>query len=288
MDNKTNIFITYSILSIWGLLFVFGIITLIGPKWLSDLSDPGKNIEAISLKNHGDNFLKLKKYNLAIAQYAAALNIVPDLKSAIANLGIAYQKTGNLNKAVNTFNKLLTLNPEYPGIIYYNLGEIYEKAGKPKKSLAYFLKAASNSVSPERSYQKAGQIYMEQKDWENAIINFKLSIANKKDMKNAYLIMLLVNQESYTDTSRNYKEIADIIETKSYLQDLSKFDNNIFIKQLNSDNDLAKTYNNTGYCLALLENYTESKEYLKKAIKINPVYNEAVNNLKVVNSFLNE
>jgi len=288
MDKKINTIITYSIMLIWGLLIVFGFITFLSPDWLSELSVSGKNVEAISLKNHGDNFLKQKKYNLAISQYIAALEIVPELKSAIANLAITYQKIGKFNKAIISFKHLLTLKPEYPGIIYYNLGEIYEKTNQPKKAIIYFTKAADISAFPEKSYQKAGQIYMEQKDWENAIINFKLAVVNKKTIENSYKGMLLTNQRAYTDTSEIFLEIEKTVKTNSYINNISKYDNKVFIEQLNSDIDLAKTYNNIGYCLAIQENYNEAKGYLEKAIKISPSYNEAINNLKVVKAFLEQ
>lgn len=285
---KTNGIITYLIFSIWGLLLVMGVLTILSPDWLSDLSDPGKNIEAISMKNAGDTFLKLNKYPQAIAEYTAALIIVPDLKSAIANLAVAYQKTGNFNNAIISFNHLLTLSPEYPGVIYYNLGEIYEKTGQPEKAISSYLAAADTSAFPEKSYQKAGHLLMGQKKWTEAIHHFKKAIDNRKDLKNSYKGMLLKYQKAYPDTSMAYIEITELLETKTYLNNLSKYDEEIFNNNLSNDIPLAKTYNNTGYCLAMLEKYNEASHYLKIAIEINPSYAEAINNLKVVNSFMND
>ena len=152
---KTNGIITYSILSVWGLLIILGILTLLNPDWLSELSNPGKNIEAISIKNAGDNYLKSNNYPQAIAQYTAALKIVPDLKSAIANLAVAYQKTGNYNKAIISFNHLLTLSPEYPGVVYYNLGEIYENFHKQK---AYRMEFGGSMSTSVKKYEANSQM----------------------------------------------------------------------------------------------------------------------------------
>ena len=285
---KTNGIITYAIISVWGILIIFGILTLLNPDWLSELSNPGKNIEAISMKNSGDNYLKSNNYPQAIAQYTAALQIVPDLKSAIANLAVAYQKTGNYNKAIISFNHLLTLNPEYPGVIYYNLGEIYDKTGQPEKALVSYLAAADTSAFPEKSYQKAGHIFMGQKKWSKAIFNFKQAINNRQNIENSYKGMLLKYQRAYPDTSFAYIEITELLETENYRNNLSKYDEVIFNKQLSQDIDLAKTYNNVGYCLAMQEKYKEAKFYLNIAVKINPSYTEAINNLKVVESFITE
>lgn len=288
MKQKTDIIITFIILSTWGLLIVFGILTLLKPDWLLRLSDPGKNVEAISMKNMGDVFLKAKKYNKAIAEYKAALKIIPDLKGAIANLAIAYQKSGDYNKAIISFNHLLTLNPEYPGVIYYNLGEIHKNTGQLNKAISSFLKAAKTAPFPQKSYQNAGYLYMNAKDWANAITNFSLAIDNKQNIENMYQGMLITNQKAYADSSESYHDIAHLLENKNYINQLALFDNTIINEQLSNDISLAKTYNNMGYCLAMQKNYEKAKGYLTKAVKINPSYTEAINNLKIVNGYINK
>jgi tetratricopeptide (TPR) repeat protein len=263
-----------------------GVLTVIGPDWLEDLSHPGRNVEAITIKNAGDNYLKSGKYGEAIQQYSKAIKIVPDLKSAIANLAIAYQKTGNFKKAIVSFNQLLKLKPEYPDVIYYNLGDIYEKTGQIDKALENYILASETSAFPEKSYQKAGHIFMENKDWINAIVNFKLAIDNRRSLDNSYIGMLITNQKAHNDTSNKFIEIEKILADSSYLSLFGNYDEQIFNSQLSTDIDLAKTYNNTGYCLAMIERYNESQYYLKTAIRIYPSYTEAKNNLKVVESFL--
>jgi len=288
MKQKTDIIITYIILFIWGLLIVFGILTLLKPNWLLVLSDPGKNVEAISIKNAGDIYLKSKKYNRAITQYKAALKITPNLNSAIANLAIAYQKIGNYSKAAISFNHLLTLNPEYPGVIYYNLGEIYENTNQPKKAITSFLLAANTIPFPEKSYQKAGYIYMNQKKWANAIINFKLAIDNQQNIENTYRGMLITNKKAHADSTEIHKNIISLLDNNNYFNQINLFDDAIINKQLSSDIELAKAYNNIGYCFAKQENYEEAQHYLNKAIKIKSNYTEAINNLKVVSGFINK
>jgi tetratricopeptide (TPR) repeat protein len=135
---KINTVITYFIVSVWAVLLIFGVLTLIKPHWLEDLSDPGKNSEALSMKLYGDNFLRSNKLDEAVRHYTYALKIVPDLEGAVANLGIAYQKMGYYDKAILSFNHLLAEN-KHPNIIYYNLGDIYEKTGQPDKAREYYI-----------------------------------------------------------------------------------------------------------------------------------------------------
>jgi tetratricopeptide (TPR) repeat protein len=102
-----------------------------------------------------------------------------------------------------------------------------------------------------------------------------------------YRGMLITNKKAYADSTETYKNIVNLLDNNNYLNQLSMFDDTIINKQLNSDMELAKTYNNIGYCLAMQENYEEAQHYLNKAIKISPSYTEAINNLKVVSRFIN-
>jgi tetratricopeptide (TPR) repeat protein len=285
---KINTAITYFIVSVWAGILIFGALTLIGPDWLEDISDPGKDTEAQSIKNAGDLFLKSNRFNEAIQQYTKALKIVPDFEGAIANLAIAYQKMGSYDKAILTFNHLLTLDIKHPNIIYYNLGDIYEKTGQPNKARESYLSAANSSGFPEKSFAKAGQIYMEQKDWEKAITYFSLAIDNRKTLENVYKGTLITYRKDYADTSFTFKELDKKIKTNSYISDLSLYDETIFNEQLSHEVELAKAYNNIGYCMTMLEKYKEARKYLEIAINIYPSYIVAKNNLKIVDNFLGE
>lgn len=271
---------------IWGILFLMGVFTLWSPGWLVKLSDPGKNVEAISIKDAGDNYLKSDKFPEAIQQYKRALKIVPDLKSAIANLAVAYQKTGDYKKAIIAYNHLVTMDPEYPGVIYFNLGDIYEKTGNVDKSLNNYLLAIEELAFPEKAYQKAGKIFMNRSNWEKAVNYFSNAIENRRDIINSYRGMLLTYQKSYDDTSSVYLHIEKELNTNSYKDNLSDYDEVIFNQQLGNDIDLSKTYNNMGFCLAHLKKYDEAKGYLEIALKINPGNKEARNNLTYVMGFL--
>lgn len=285
---KVNTVITWFIVSVWGLIILFGVLTFIIPDWLGNLSHSGKNVEALSMKNHGDKYLKSERYELAVQQYLTALKIVPDFEGIIANLGIAYQKMGEYDKAILTFNHLLNLKIKHPGVVYYNLGVSYEKSGQPDKARESYMLAANCSSFPEYSLQKVGQIYMDQKDWENAINYFKLAIDNRKTLENTYKGTLISTQKDYADTTLIYKELDQKLKTKSYLNDLTLYDKRVFDELLSHEVQLAKAYNNVGYCMTNVGKYKEAREYLETAIKIYPSYTVALNNLRIVKNVLGE
>ncbi len=286
MRSTENKIISIAIYSVWGILIIFGVLTLIQPAWLKELSEPGKDVEARSISDKGDNFLKNKQYPSAISNYIQALKIVPDLKKAIANLGIAYQKSGQYSKAIIVFNRLLEMDPEYPDIIYFNLANIYENTGKTDEAIKYYLLAADASANPEDDYQRAGRLYMENNNLDKAIACFIKAVDNKRTIENAYKSMLIVQEQSISDTTQEYRQISTEIESESYKNNLSGYDASIYNYLLAHDINLAKTYNNIGYCLALQKNYEESIQYLKSAIQIDPSFKDAKNNLRAVEGFI--
>lgn len=285
MKQKTNKIIGLTLLSVWGVLILFFVISLIKPDWLQKLSDPGKKVEAITLIDAGDHFLKSKNYPMAAGQYTAALKIIPDFKRAIANLALVHQLIGNNKKSISLYEHLLSLDLEYPEVIYYNLGDIYEKTNQLDIALDNYLLAAKNAPFPEKSYQKAGKIFMDNKEWANAIVNFELAIDNRKNIENTFKGALLRSKKTLSDTSKVYNYINEQLQTGSYLKKLNVYDQSIFDKELKKDINLAKTYYNIGYCHAMLNGYKDASYYFEKAIKINPSFRKSVNDLKANSNF---
>lgn len=52
-------------------------------------------------------------------------------------LALEYIKLGEISKAINTFEELLTVNPEYVGS-YYHLGKCYTQQGDSHKALQVY------------------------------------------------------------------------------------------------------------------------------------------------------
>ena len=288
MESSTNKIITFSILSIWGILICMGILTLNSPAWLEEISDPGKNVEATIIKDLGDGLLKNQQYELAIMQYTFALKIVPDMKSAIANLAVAYQKSGEYGKAITAFNYLLKKDPEFPNVIYFNLAEIYEKSSQSEKAIENYLLASKTAPFPITSYQKAGKLLMDKKQYNKAIECFNNAINNCLTIENAYKGMLLRDEQLYDDSSENYTIITKLIDTQSYTDSLFIYDRSIFDEMLMHNISLAKTYNNIGYCLTMQKQYNKAISNFNKALQIYPGLTDARNNIKAVRKLMED
>lgn len=278
-ERQLNNGIALGNLVIWVIIFTFGIITLISPPWLEELSNPGLNAEAITIKSAGDTYLKNNEPEKAIPLYKSALKILPDYQAAVANLAIAYQKTRNYQNAILSFKYLLNDNPTHPDVVYYNLGELEEKTGNTSEALHYFLLAADQAPYPQNALQKAGKITMDQKRWEKAILLFEKAIDNRMTIENAYLGMIKLEVQVQTDSTPfnhtipvNYAEI---------------YDPSSFEMMLNNDINLARTYNNLGFCQANIKEYDQAIQNFNVALKISPSLSDARNNIKAVKQMRN-
>jgi tetratricopeptide (TPR) repeat protein len=62
----------------------------------------------------GDFYYKKKNYTAAIQRYIEALEYQPDRAEALEALGRAYEKTGEISKAVEAYREFISKNPESP------------------------------------------------------------------------------------------------------------------------------------------------------------------------------
>ena len=60
----------------------------------------------------GNNYSKNKEYNKAIESYEKAIKINSEYPSAYYNLGITYRKNKEYNKAIESYAKAIKINPE--------------------------------------------------------------------------------------------------------------------------------------------------------------------------------
>lgn len=75
--------------------------------------------------------LKLEDFQKAIDFFKKAIKVDPDFPEAYNNLGIAYEKTGRLNDAIDSYKKALSnLMYRTPEKAYYNLGMLYYRLEK--------------------------------------------------------------------------------------------------------------------------------------------------------------
>ena len=87
------------------------------------------------------NFYKMKgALDKAIDQYEKALSIQPGFTGAVSNLALVYAIKGENDKAVSALKKMIELRPDSAGA-YYNIACIYAKQRRIEEAIAWLKKA---------------------------------------------------------------------------------------------------------------------------------------------------
>ncbi|MBT4332877.1 MAG: tetratricopeptide repeat protein [Candidatus Cloacimonetes bacterium] len=274
--NSENKFIRYCLISIWGTLLFFGFISFFQPQWLVDISSEGKKSEALDLRNYGDVFLKKRNYKAAIIQYKKAIKIQPDLVSAIGNLGVSYTQLEQYDEAIKIFEYLLKIDDKNTHINYYNLAELYKRKNDAESTIKYYLKSTETNPYPLHSYQYLGDIYLKLSNWEMAIKSFELALTNRLTLENSYYGLLKSMKIASTDEPEIQEAVIAHLEQTA---DLTIYDNNVFVNELENDKEIAKTYNFLGYAFHRNNQFKKAKENYDAALNIWPNYEEAKLNL---------
>ena len=276
-ENSENKFIRYSLSSIWGFLILFGFISLAQPKWLVDITSPGKEVEALRIRNYGDLYLKSGNYIAAIAHYKKAIQIQPDLISAIGNLAISYTQLKQYDKAIKLLLYLVKVDTENVHTNYYNLAELYKQIGDTESAVECYIKSVETNPYPIYSYQYLGELFLKLQEWDSAIESFELALANKLTLENSYYGMLKSMKKSTTDEP----EILEAV--KLFLLnpvEFEKYDNKIFEKMLLKDKEIAKTYNFLGEAYFMNNELKKAKINFEIALNIWPDFVKVKQNLK--------
>lgn len=278
-DNLHKI-ISYAVFSIWGVIIIMGILTLVKPKWLVDISNPGKISEAMTYKTYGDGYLKEGNYNSAISSYMKALDTKPDMVSVQVNLAFAFYKIKETKRAIDLLNNVLANSTENSYKIYFILAKINESLGNNDLATQYYQKSVVSSDFPYHVYRKLGKKYNSEKRWDDAIAVYKSALDNTiYKMTNSYIGMLKRDLFLYAEQPDIKNKIQEILEQDINKNDFSIYDNDIFVALNDSSKTHSVIYDQIGFAYAMKGQFDSSIVYFNTALKINPENISASNNL---------
>lgn len=123
----------------------------------------------------------------AIAEYHAAISIMPEQAALFNNLGVSYLLNRDYEKAAEVFTKALKFTPNSPKV-FNNLGLALCAQGKYEKGLEVFKKGGTEA----RAYNNLGCVYLHQGKYQKAADVFEKAM----DTNPAYYLKAEKNLEN--------------------------------------------------------------------------------------------
>jgi tetratricopeptide (TPR) repeat protein len=281
-DTKIDFSIRIILYLIWGGLIIFGIITLIQPTWLTDVSKLGRESEAYDLKKMADNMMGEDDFEGAISTYQMALKRDPEMQDALGNMAIAYARLGKTQMAEKTLKILINKIPERDYIAYLNLADISMKRKDFEQARQYYQKALVNSPFPGEAYKFAAFCSKQLGDLELALQYYNQSIGRKSDFKSLYTGSLKRDLYSHKEDGKNKQNIEALLNLEKYNEVLNKYDEKSLHYILNHDQEISKIYNEMGVIYHNLGNSEWSNRAFRKALSIDPKNENARSNMRII------
>jgi len=116
----------------------------------------------------GIAYHKKGEYDRAIEAYRKALEPKPDLYQAWNNLGNAYRAKGEHNQAIEAFHKALELKPDYSEA-WNNLGTAYDEKGEHDQAIEAYRKALELKPDLHEAWYNLGVVYGMKGEHDQAI-----------------------------------------------------------------------------------------------------------------------
>ena len=121
--------------------------------------------------NLGEAYDKLGNYDKAIKEFKQALKINPNYFFGLNNLGNIYGKQKNYIEAISYFQKALNLKPDYSPS-HYNIARAFHLIGRKKEAVKSYRKAIQFNPYFEEAFYNLAYLSMELSGFDEAIDNF--------------------------------------------------------------------------------------------------------------------
>ncbi|MDR2518615.1 MAG: tetratricopeptide repeat protein, partial [Spirochaetaceae bacterium] len=124
-------------------------------------------------------------YDLAIANYTAALGIDPNYADASYNRGIAYYNKKDYDRAVADFTAALGINPNFADAYVYR-GIAYRNKGDYDKAVADYTQALKIQPDYASALSNRGNVYYNRKEYDRAIADYNAALRINPNFADAY------------------------------------------------------------------------------------------------------
>jgi tetratricopeptide (TPR) repeat protein len=176
--------------------------------------------EAVKHYNRAVELHQSGYLNPAVAEYKAAIDADDRMEEAYSNLGLIYAAQRSYNKAIEAFQKALSLKPSRPttlnglGSVLYSKGKIDEAKEKWRQAIDVDPKFAS-------AYFNLGNAYESEKDSKNALSCYFNAIKSDPAMADAYYRMgtILLKEHHQAQAQVLLSKAVDLSPNADYVKD---------------------------------------------------------------------
>ena len=187
--------------------------------------------------------------DVAVEYFEKALAIKPDYTEVNYNLGLTLQELGQLDAAVESYKKALAVNPNYAEA-HNNLGVTLKELGQLDSAVECYEKAITTQPDYAEAHNNLGLAFYELDQVDAAVESYKKALAIKPD---------------YAEVNYNLGNA---------LNDLGQVDDAVksYEKALAIKPDYAEAHNNLGNVFKDLGQLDDAVKSYEKALAIKPDY----------------
>ena len=189
----------------------------------------------------------------AIEAFEKSISINPNFADAHNNLGLAYQTQRKPDKAIDAFNKAISINPKYVDA-YFNRGLSLDYIGNFEKAVESFIKVTALNPKHAEAYYSLGMAHKK--------------LGKLKNAKNAYQKAIAL-EPSFGDA---YNNLGNVLKSQGLLEEATQ----AYEKSISINPKSSNAFFNLGIALQELGKVSEATEAYNKAISINPKHDEAL------------
>lgn len=232
----------------------------------------------------------LNKLDEADKKCTELLEITPNDLFLLNLYGVILVKKDFQEKAINQFNKIIKINPEFYEA-YYNIGTVLFKQSKFKEAINYFNNAIKIKKNYFEAYFNLAECYRNLNLFDKAITFFETCLKYKPDdfeiYNNLGLIYQKINQFDFAIT--NYQKALQI--NPGFFQaynnlgvlymEVGRIEDSIifFNKCIQINREFTSAYNNLGMALNKKRKYYSAVLILEQGLKIKENSSDILSNL---------
>jgi superkiller protein 3 len=174
-------------------------------------NNPTLSAEVPTRFNLGIHFYQQKEILKAIQAYQKVIELDPNYIEAYNNLGIIYQEMGDLEKALEAYQNSININPGYEKA-YNNRGIVLYLQGRDEEALESFQKALGLNPQNIESYINMGVLFKKKGQIGKAIESYQKALAiNPSHGETHYNLGLLCEEMGNFDLAiQHYHNVVQL------------------------------------------------------------------------------